>query len=421
MDEILVRGGKKLSGTVVANGSKNAGLPVLAATLLADGDYLIKNIPNLSDIRTMIKLLKQIGSEVEFTDHELRITTKGIKNFEASYDLVKTMRASIYVLGPLLARQGKARVSFPGGCALGARPIDYHLEALHKLGVTIQIKHGYINAEVNRLKGCEIYFENKTVGATANALMAAVLAEGKTVIENAACEPEITCLADFLNSMGAHIEGHGTEIIIIEGVKELHPADFSLIPDRIEVGTLLVAGAMTRGKVIVKNCIPEHSGIVLNKLRDIGFEVDNAENSITISPGGKKKAIEISTNPHPGFPTDLQPLFAALLSTIEGKSIINENIFSDRFMYISELQRLGAGIKLSGNRISINGVSKLSGAPVMAPDIRAAAALVVAALAANGQTKISRVYHLDRGYEYLEQKLASLGADIERIETDALY
>jgi len=421
MDEILVRGGRKLTGTIAANGSKNAGLPILAATLLADGEYHIKNIPDLSDIRTMIKLLRTIGTEAEFTDHELHITTKEIKNHEAPYELVKIMRASIYALGPLLARCGQAKVSFPGGCALGARPIDYHLEALHKLGVTIQIKHGYIYAKTKGLKGSEIFFENKTVGATANVLMAAVLAEGTTVIENAACEPEISSLADFLNKMGAHIEGHGTEIITVHGVKELHPVDFSLIPDRIEVGTLLVAGAITNGKITVTNCIPEHSGIVLNKLRDIGYTVEARDNSITIYNKGKRKPVEISTNPYPAFPTDLQPLFAALLSTIDGKSIINENIFSDRFMYISELQRLGADIKLSGSRISIDGGNKLSGARVMAPDIRAAATLVVAALAAEGETRISRVYHLDRGYEYLENKLASLGADIERIETDALY
>lgn len=421
MDEILVRGEKKLSGNVAASGSKNAGLPVLAATLLADGDYHIKNIPNLSDIRTMIKLLKQIGSEVEFVDHELKITTKGMENIEAPYELVKTMRASIYVLGPLLARKGEARVSFPGGCALGARPIDYHLEAFHKLGATIQIKHGYINAKAKRLKGCEIYFENKTVGATANAMMAAVLADGKTVIENAACEPEISCLADFLNKMGAQIQGQGTEIITIEGVKDLHSVDFSLIPDRIEVGTLLVAGAISKGRITVENCVPEHSGIVLNKLKDIGYVINTTEDTISISHSMRRKAIEISTNPYPAFPTDLQPLFAALLSTVNGKSIINENIFSDRFMYISELQRLGADIKIVSNRISIDGGKKLSGAPVMAPDIRAAAALIIAALAAEGETKVSRVYHLDRGYEHLENKLSSIGADIERIETDALY
>ena len=421
MDEILVRGGRKLTGTIAANGSKNAGLPILAATLLADGEYHIKNIPDLSDIRTMIKLLRTIGTEAEFTDHELRINTKKIKNHEAPYELVKIMRASIYALGPLLARCGQAKVSFPGGCALGARPIDYHLEALHKLDVTIQIKHGYIYAKTKGLKGSEIFFENKTVGATANVLMAAVLAEGTTVIENAACEPEISNLAEFLIKMGAHIEGHGTEIITVHGVKELHPTDYSLIPDRIEVGTLLIAGAITNGKITVTNCVPKHSGIVLNKLRDIGFIVETQNDSITIYNKGKNKPIEISTNPYPAFPTDLQPLFTALLSTIDGKSIINENIFSDRFMYISELQRLGADIKLSGSRISIDGGNKLSGAQVMAPDIRAAAALVIAALAAEGETRISRVYHLDRGYEHLENKLASLGADIERIETDALY
>ncbi len=421
MDEILIRGGKKLHGSVRANGSKNAGLPVLAATLLADGEYHIKNIPNLSDIRTMIKLVKQIGSDADFSDHELRIVTDGIENHEAPYELVKTMRASIYVLGPLLARCGEARVSFPGGCALGARPIDYHLEALHKLGATIQIKHGYINAKASRLKGSEIYFENKTVGATANVLMAAVLAEGRTIIENAACEPEITCLADFLNAMGAQIQGQGTESITIEGVKKLQSVNYSLIPDRIEVGTLLVAGAISGGNITIENCVPEHSGIVLNKLKDIGFKIETIKDKIILSSEGKKNAIEISTNPYPAFPTDLQPLFAALLSTVKGKSIINENIFSDRFMYISELQRLGADIKLGGNRISIDGGKKLSGAPVMAPDIRAAAALVVAALAAEGETRVSRVYHLDRGYEFLEEKLASIGADIERIQTEALY
>jgi len=416
MYKFKIRGNaKKLKGIISISGSKNAGLPIMAATLLAAGNYTINNVPDIIDIRTMAELLSILGSKVEFKNHELKIHTDGSICYEAPYDLVKRMRASIYVLGPLVARYGKARVSFPGGCALGARPINLHLEGLQKLGTNIEIEHGYINADAKKMHGNEIIFEKKSVGATVNILMASVLADGTTIIRNAACEPEINALADFLIEMGAKIEGIGTDCLTVNGVQNLHPADVSLIPDRIETGTLLLASAITKGEITVKNCCPSDLSIVLEKLREIGFSVNVNNDTITISGKGKNP-IEISTNPYPAFPTDLQAPFAALLSTIKGKSIIDENIFSDRFMYISELQRLGADIKLDKNRIIIHGGNQLTGAPLMASDIRAAAALVIAALASEGETEISRVYHLDRGYEKLENKLAWLGADIKRVE-----
>ncbi|MCK4339245.1 MAG: UDP-N-acetylglucosamine 1-carboxyvinyltransferase [Candidatus Cloacimonetes bacterium] len=415
MDKFIVLGEKKLKGIISVSGSKNAGLPIMAASLLADGHYILKNVPDIIDIRTMAKLLRILGAKVEFENHELKINTENCSYYEAPYDLVKTMRASIYVLGPLLARFGKAKVSFPGGCALGARPINLHLQGLQKLGANIEIEHGYIYATAKKLNGTEVIFEKKSVGATTNILMASVLVDGITILRNVACEPEINSLANFLNKMGAKIEGIGTDCLTISGVKNLHPADVTLIPDRIETGTLLLAAAITKGNINVKNCCPMDLGIVLEKLKEIGFSIETENDSIKIS-GKAKNPIEISTNPYPAFPTDLQAPFAALLSTVKGISIIDENIFSDRFMYISELQRLGADIKLDKNRIVIHGGTKLTGAPLMASDIRAAAALVIAALASEGKTEISRVYHLDRGYERLESKLAQLGADIERIE-----
>lgn len=415
MDKFIVRGEKKLKGIISVSGSKNAGLPIMAASLLAGGHYILKNVPDILDIRTMAKLLRILGAKVEFENHELKINTESCSYYEAPYDLVKTMRASIYVLGPLLAKFGKAKVSFPGGCALGARPINLHLEGLQKLGANIEIEHGYINARTKKFQGSEIIFEKKSVGATANIIMASVLAEGTTILRNTSCEPEINALANFLNKMGAEIEGLGTDCLTISGVKNLHPADVTLIPDRIETGTLLLAGAITKGNINVRNCCPMDLGIVLEKLKEIGFSIETENDSIKIS-GKAKNPIEISTNPYPAFPTDLQAPFAALLSTVKGISIIDENIFSDRFMYISELQRLGADIKLDKNRIVIHGGNKLTGAPLMASDIRATAALVIAALASEGKTEISRVYHLDRGYERLENKLAQLGADIERVE-----
>ncbi|MCK4357979.1 MAG: UDP-N-acetylglucosamine 1-carboxyvinyltransferase [Candidatus Cloacimonetes bacterium] len=415
MDKFIVRGEKKLKGIISVSGSKNAGLPIMAASLLAEGHYILKNVPDIIDIRTMAKLLRILGAKVEFENHELKINTENCSYYEAPYDLVKTMRASIYVLGPLLAKFGKAKVSFPGGCALGARPINLHLEGLQKLGANIEIEHGYINARTKKFQGSEIIFEKRSVGATANIIMASVLAEGTTILRNTSCEPEINALANFLNKMGAEIEGLGTDCLTINGVKDLHPADVTLIPDRIETGTLLLAGAITKGNINVKNCCPMDLGIVLEKLKEIGFSLETENDSIKIS-GKAKNPIEISTNPYPAFPTDLQAPFAALLSTVKGISIIDENIFSDRFMYISELQRLGADIKLDKNRIVIHGGNKLTGAPLMASDIRATAALVIAALASEGKTEISRVYHLDRGYERLENKLTQLGADIERVE-----
>jgi UDP-N-acetylglucosamine 1-carboxyvinyltransferase len=415
MDKIIIKGERRLSGVVSATGSKNAGLPLMAASLLSGGKYSFTNVPNIKDIQTMAELLRMLGAKVTFEDHIMQIDTTQCSSFEAPYELVKTMRASIYVLGPLLARFGKARVSFPGGCALGARPIDLHIKGFQKLGAKIDIEHGYINAWAKKLRGNEIIFEKKSVGATANILMAAVLAEGTTTIQNTALEPEVVALEKFLVKMGADIKGIGTDCLTINGVSSLHPADESLIPDRIETATLLLAGAITRGNVTVESCQPDHLGIVIEKLREIGFKCEIDGDRITITNQGKKSPIEISTNPYPGFPTDLHPPFAALLCTINGKSFIDENIFSDRFMYLSELQRLGADVILRGNRIVIDGGKKLTGAPLMVSDIRAGASLILAALAAKGESTISRVYHLDRGYEDLKQKLASLGADITRV------
>ncbi|MEA2103134.1 MAG: UDP-N-acetylglucosamine 1-carboxyvinyltransferase [Candidatus Cloacimonadota bacterium] len=416
MDKFLIKGIQKIKGTITASGAKNAGLPIMAATILASGKHIIKNVPDLIDIRTMAKLLRIIGAQVNFENNTLKIITNGCDNHSAPYDLVKTMRASIYVLGPLLARKGEAKVSFPGGCALGARPIDLHLKAFEKLGAKFEVKHGYICGKTEKLIGANIFFETKSVGATANVLMAAVTAQGKTLLQNAACEPEITSLAKVLNSMGANITGLGTEILEIQGVEKLYPMKTTLIPDRIETGSLLIAAAITRGSITVENCNPDHLGIVLEKFENAGFQITTTKDSISLSSKGDKSSLEITTNPYPGFPTDLQPQFAALLSTISGKSSIYETIFPDRFMYTTELQRLGADIKLSGNEIIIRGGNKLSGAPLMASDIRAAAALVLAALVSSGETEVSRIYHLDRGYENFENKLTNLGANIKRVQ-----
>ena len=415
MDKYIIKGKANIKGTVSVNGAKNAGLPILAATLLAEGDYKINNVPDLTDIRTMTSLLQNIGAKVNFKSDKIKIKINGCENHEAPYDLVKTMRASIYVLGPLVARKGEARVSFPGGCALGARPIDLHLKGLEKLGARIELKHGYIYAKADKLRGAKIYFEKRSVGATANILMASVLAKGETIIQNAACEPEIIALANFLVDMGAEIEGIGTDSLKVQGKEKLHSADVQLIPDRIETGTILLAAAISRGSVTVENCNPDHLGIVLDKLEEAGFQITTTKKTISLNSKGPKHPLEIRTNPYPGFPTDLQPQFCALLSTIEGDSTIVETIFSDRFIYTTELQRLGANLKLNDNEVFIKGGAKLSGAPVMASDIRAGACLVIASLYADGITEISRIYHLDRGHDKLEKKLQQIGVDIKRV------
>jgi UDP-N-acetylglucosamine 1-carboxyvinyltransferase len=416
MDEIWVRGGKRLSGSVAVSGSKNATLPVLAAALLAPGVYRFTNVPALKDVATMLEMLGRFGVKSRRTGPSaVEVDTRGQVNAEAPYELVKTMRASIYVLGPLLARYGEARVSLPGGCAWGPRPVDLHIRGMEALGADVAIEHGYIVARSERLRGSNISFDISSVGATGNLLMAAATASGDTVIENAACEPEITALADFLNAMGAKIEGIGSPTLTVRGVPELHPADTAMIPDRIEAGTLLAAAAITGGDVEVTNIDPSHLGAVLSKFETAGCSVERGDRSARVRAPERPEALSVTTAPYPGFPTDMQAQFMALLSVGNGVSTLVDTIYRDRFTHVAELQRLGADIRVDGNRALVHGVESLSGAPVMATDLRASAALILAGLVAGGETKVSRVYHLDRGYERLEEKLGRLGADIRRV------
>ncbi|MBC8313110.1 MAG: UDP-N-acetylglucosamine 1-carboxyvinyltransferase [Candidatus Cloacimonetes bacterium] len=415
MDKFRISGRRKLSGNVAISGSKNAALPIMVASLLASGKFKIENVPNLRDTRTMAKLLRMIGAKIDFSNGEMKIDTTNAKNPEAPYDLVKTMRASIYVLGPLLAKFGKAKVSFPGGCAIGPRPIDLHIKVMKELGANVEVKHGYIQAECNQLVGNKISFQKRSVGATANALMASVLAKGETIIENAAQEPEISNLIDFLNKMGANIKGNGTDILRISGVSKLNPVEIEIIPDRIEAGTFLLAGAITKSEIAITNCIPEHLKSLIEKLEQAGFKFEIKNNEIKIIPVKTIRPVDIITKPYPDFPTDLQAQFMALMTLSNGKCFIEETIFQDRFMHIAELNRLDADIRIEKNIAIINGVKSLSGAEVMASDLRASAALVLAGLAAKGETIIHRIYHIDRGYEKIEEKLSNLGAKIERI------
>ena len=416
MDKFRINGGRKLSGKVAISGSKNACLPIMAASILAKGKTILKNVPDLVDIRTMIKLLRIIGAEIEFENNVLKINTENCSCYEAPYNLVKTMRASIYVLGPLPAKFGEAKVSFPGGCAIGPRPVDLHIKVMKNLGAKIEIKHGYIHADCNQLVGKKISFQKRSVGATANALMASVLAKGETIIENAAQEPEISNLIDFLNKMGANIKGKDTNHLRVFGVSKLNPVEMEIIPDRIEAGTFLIVGAITKSKISVTSCIPEHLKSLIENLEQAGFQFEISNSEVKIIPGKTIKSVDIITKPYPGFPTDLQAQFMALMTLSNGKCVIEETIFPDRFMHVSELNRLDADIKMEKNKAIINGVKSLSGAEVMASDLRASAALVLAGLAVKGETIIHRIYHIDRGYEKIEEKLAKLGADIKRIE-----
>ena len=418
MDEIRVLGGYKLKGRVAAGGSKNATLPLLAATLLAPGTYRFTNVPELKDVSTMLEMLSRFGiTSRRSGDHELTIDSTKSHNAEAPYELVKTMRASIYVLGPLLARYGEARVSLPGGCAWGPRPVDLHIRAMEELGAKVEIDHGYIVATArDGLRGGSISFDVSSVGATGNLLLAAATAAGRTVVENAACEPEIQALCEFLVAMGAKIEGICKPQLIIDGVPELHPADAPMIPDRIEVGTLLVAAAITGGDVEVTGVDPTHLGATLSKLEAAGSSIEVASDSVRLRAPERPEPISVTTRPFPGFPTDMQAQFMALLSVGNGASTIVDTIYHDRFTHVAELQRLGADIRLDGNTAHVHGVPSLSGAQVMATDLRASAALILAGLIANGETRVSRVYHLDRGYERLEQKLQALGASIRRVK-----
>lgn len=417
MEKLKVTGGYRLKGEVKASGAKNAALPILAASLLTADDLVLNNVPHLSDIRTMGKLLSGLGMVVEREDQSetVRLNAKSLTTLTAPYELVKTMRASIVTLGPMLARFGEARVSLPGGCAIGARPVDQHIKGLQTLGAEVVIDHGYVVAKAKRLKGAHIVTDMVTVTGTENLLMAATLAEGTTVIENAAREPEVVDLANCLTAMGAKIRGAGTPVIEIEGVPSLHGATHSVLPDRIETGSFLVAALMTRGDVTVTHAAPHTLDIVLDKLREAGAQVETGEDWIRVSIDKRPKAVSVRTVPHPGFPTDMQAQFMALDTIAEGTGRITETIFENRFMHVPELQRLGANITVDGHTAVVTGVEELSGANVMATDLRASASLVIAGLVAKGETIVDRIYHLDRGYDHMEVKLASLGACIERI------
>jgi len=414
MNRIVVIGENPLRGTVQINGAKNAFLPVFVATLLAPGKYRISRVPDLRDTHTMMELLTIIGAEMVFENGEMTIDTSNCNHPEAPYDLVKTMRASFYVLGPLLSRFGYAKVSMPGGCAWGPRPINFHVSAMESLGAEATLESGYIIARAKRLKGNTITFDIPSVGATGNTLMAAVKAEGKTTIKNAAKEPEIVCLCDFLVCMGARISGIGTETITVDGVEELHPTDFEIIPDRIESATMLIAGAMIGDEVTVSSVNLEHISVILDKLTRVGSDLTVSKDSVTIKRGSVLHAIDIQTAVYPGFPTDVQAQWMALMTQADGTSIITDNIYHDRFAHVAELNRFGAKILLKENSAIIAGNRKLRGAPVMSTDIRGSASLILAALVAKGRTDISRVYHIERGYERIEEKLSALGAEIWR-------
>ncbi len=417
MQKIIINGGIKLKGEVVISGAKNAALPIMAASLLTQSECIIHNVPKLMDVATMGRLISYIGAEVKGIEENntISINTRALVKCDAPYDLVKTMRASVLVLGPLIVRCGEAKVSLPGGCAIGARPINLHLMGLEKMGAEIKLEHGYVWIKAKRLKGAKIYLDISTVTGTENLMMAAALAKGATVIENAACEPEVVDLSNFLNKMGAKISGAGTDVITIEGVDSLKGTEYRVMPDRIEAGTYAAASAITEGDVLIKNCIPRHLDAVISKLKETGVDVTEEADSMRVKRKGGLKASDAKTLPYPGFPTDMQAQFMALMSIAEGTSIITETIFENRFTHVSELKRMGADIKIQGNTAVVKGAARLSGAPVMATDLRASASLILAGLAAEGETEISRIYHLDRGYEMIEKKMSALGAKIKRV------
>ena len=417
MDKLQIAGGIPLEGEIRISGAKNATLPILAGTLLADGTVTIANVPHLQDVTTTIELLGRMGVSVTI-DERMRIDVDPttIREYFAPYELVKTMRASILVLGPLVARFGHADVSLPGGCAIGARPVNIHVAGLQAMGADIHIENGYIKARAKRLKGARLVLETVTVTGTENLMMAATLADGETVIENAAREPEVVDLANFLNSMGAHVRGAGTDTISIDGVERLSGTSYEVLPDRIEAGTYLVAGAITGGHVRLKNTRPDHLDAVLAKLREAGARIATGENWIEVDMRGRRaQAVDVRTAPYPAFPTDMQAQFAALNTVASGVSTITETVFENRFMHMLEMRRMGAEIRLEGNTAIIRGVQKLTAAPVMATDLRASASLVLAGLVAEGTTQIERIYHIDRGYECIEEKLQQLGARIKRV------
>ncbi|PJK11171.1 UDP-N-acetylglucosamine 1-carboxyvinyltransferase [Lysobacteraceae bacterium NML08-0793] len=425
MQKIVVEGGADLNGEVSISGAKNAVLPILCATLLADEPVLIRNVPALHDVATTKKVLAGLGAGVEIDParygsgqgSEVRVDPRSVNSHVAPYELVKTMRASVLVLGPLLARYGRAEVSLPGGCAIGSRPVDQHIKGMQALGAEVSVDHGFIKAQAKRLRGGRIAFDMVSVGATENVLMAAALAEGESVLENAAMEPEIVDLAECLIAMGAQIEGAGSSRIRVQGVARLHAATHTVLADRIEAGTFLVAAAMTGGRVTLRHAHPESMDAVLAKLAEAGAEIHCENDSITLDMHGRRpRAVDINTMPHPGFPTDMQAQFMAMNCIAEGTGVIRETIFENRFMHVQELQRLGADIKIDGHTAIVRGVAGLTGAPVMATDLRASASLILAGLVADGETIIDRIYHLDRGYERIEAKLSGLGACIRRVD-----
>lgn len=418
MNKFQIIGGTPLQGAVHISGAKNAVLPILAATLLTNQKIILDNIPHLNDVTTLVTLLCRLGAKVTIADKmSLEIDASHVSSFKAPYELVKTMRASIVVLGPLLARFGQAEVSLPGGCAIGPRPVNLHIDALKKMGAEITVQDGYIHASVkNYLQGADITFEKVTVTGTENILMAAVFAKGETILRNAAREPEVTDLVNFLNILGARIEGAGTDTVVIHGVTQLHGGRYRVLSDRIEAGTYLVAAAMTRGKILLKNIAPETVSIILEKLREAGAVIETGKDWIRLDMQGKRpRAVNITTAPYPDMATDMQAQFLALNTIAEGSATITENIFENRFMHVPELQRMGADIQLEGNTVLCNGKEHLTAAPVMATDLRASAGLVLAGLVALGQTTIDRIYHIDRGYECIEEKLSQLGAKIQRV------
>jgi UDP-N-acetylglucosamine 1-carboxyvinyltransferase len=417
MDKLIISGGTPLSGEVRASGAKNAALPVLAATLLADGPMTVANVPHLRDITTTMELLGRMGVELTVDEHmNIEADSRTIKTFFAPYELVRTMRASILVLGPLLARFGEADVSLPGGCAIGSRPVNLHLQGLSAMGAQITVEGGYIRASAKRLKGATLMMDLVTVTGTENLMMAATLAKGTTVIHNAAREPEVVDLAQCLCSMGAQIEGAGTDTIVIEGVDRLAGAYHSILPDRIETGTFLVAAAMTGGRIKVKDTQPQLLDAVLAKLIEAGASIETSDNWIALDMHGQRpRAVDLHTSPYPGFPTDMQAQFTAMNCIASGMGVITESVFENRFMHVLELQRMGANVKLEGNTAMTYGVERLTGAPVMATDLRASASLVLAGLVAKGETVVDRIYHIDRGYETIEEKLSQLGAKIRRV------
>ena len=417
MDKLLITGGQRLSGDVRISGAKNAALPILAATLLAEEPVTVGNVPHLQDVTTTIRLLGHMGAQITVDDRmQVEVDASRITSYEAPYDLVKTMRASILVLGPTLSRFGEAVVSLPGGCAIGARPVNFHIEGMRAMGAEIEVRNGFVHAKADRLRGARLVMEMVTVTGTENLMMAAALADGETVIENAAREPEVADLANFLNAMGAKIRGEGTDTIVIEGVDALSGTTYNVMPDRIETGTFLVAAAVTRGSVRTRDTNPESLDAVLSKLREAGAIIKTGEDWISLDMEGRRPAaVDVHTDPYPAFPTDMQAQFCALNAVAEGVGVVTETVFENRFMHVPELQRMGADIRLEGHTAIVTGIEELNGAPVMATDLRASASLVIAGLVADRDTLVDRIYHVDRGYQNIEEKLSGLGAQIRRV------